>query len=97
VGVVKEMGNAADAGETVGDSVFNLLSLTSLITINLGVFNLLPVPALDGGRFFFLLVEAIRRKPIKPEHEGMVHMIGMLLLFGLIIVVTFNDIMKLFA
>ena len=97
VGVVKEMGNAADAGETVGDSVLNLLSLTSLITINLGVFNLLPVPALDGGRFFFLLVEAIRRKPIKPEHEGMVHMIGMLLLFGLIIVVTFNDIMKLFA
>lgn len=97
VGVVKEMGNAADAGESAKDSALNLLSLISMITINLGVFNLLPVPALDGGRFFFLLVEAIRRKPIKPEHEGMVHMIGMLLLFGLIIVVTFNDIMKLFG
>lgn len=97
VGVVKEIGNAADAGESVGDTVLNLLSLTSMITINLGVFNLLPVPALDGGRFFFMLVEAIRRKPVKPEHEGMVHMIGMLLLFGLIIVVTFSDIMKLFG
>ena len=65
--------------------------------MNLGVFNLLPFPALDGGRVFFLLVELIRRKPIPPEREGIVHMVGMALLLLLMIAVTYQDIVKLFT
>ena len=71
--------------------------IVSLITINIGVFNLLPIPALDGARFLFLLVELIRRKPVKPEVEGTVHFVGMALLLLLMVVVTFNDIRKLFT
>ena len=63
-----------------------------IISLNLGIINLLPLPALDGGRLVFLIVEAIRRKPVPPEKEGMVHGIGMLLLFGLFIVLTWHDI-----
>lgn len=73
----------------------DLMSIVSLITINVGVFNLLPIPALDGARFVFLIVEAIRRKPVKPEVEGMVHFVGFALLMLLMVVVTFNDIAKL--
>ena len=53
--------------------MLNLVYIMTIITINLGVVNLLPLPALDGGRFIFLLIEAIRRKPINPEYEGHVH------------------------
>ena len=67
-----------------------------LITINLGIFNLIPFPALDGGRIFFVLVELVRRKPIKAEYEGVVHVIGFAALIGLIIVVTGFDIFRLF-
>ena len=59
--------------------------------------NLLPLPALDGGRLVFLIVEAIRGKKIDPNKEGFVHMIGILLLFALMFVVMFNDIRKLFV
>ena len=55
----------------------------------------MPFPALDGGRLFFMIVELIRRKPIPPEKEGMVHAIGIILLFALIIFISFNDILKL--
>ena len=67
----------------------------SLITVNLGVFNLLPIPALDGGRLLFLLVEAVRRKPIPPKYEGWVHAAGFVILIGFMLVVTFNDIWRL--
>ncbi|MCH5205371.1 MAG: site-2 protease family protein [Oscillospiraceae bacterium] len=73
----------------------DVMSIVSLITINLGVFNLLPIPALDGARFIFLVVELIRRKPAKPEVEGMVHFVGFAMLMLLMVVVTFNDIIKL--
>ena len=73
----------------------SLLNLTIFITINIGIFNLLPLPALDGGRLVFLLIEAVRRKPLKPEYEAYVHAIGMLLLFGLMIFATYNDIIRL--
>ena len=69
--------------------------IVSLITINVGVFNLLPIPALDGCRFLFLVIELIRRKPLKPEVEGMVHFVGFALLMLLMLVVTFNDISRL--
>lgn len=74
----------------------NILMLVVLISVNVGIFNLLPVPALDGGRLLFLLIELLFRKPVPPKYEGMIHAIGLLLLFGLIILVTFSDILKLF-
>lgn len=91
VGIVNEIGKSAQAG------ILSLLSLSALIAVNLGVFNLLPFPALDGGRVFFLLIELIRRKPIPPEKEGMVHAIGMGLLLLLMVFVTYQDILKLFS
>ncbi len=84
-----------DAVNQTSDNWLYVLNLTALLTINLGVFNLLPLPALDGGRLLFMIIELIRRKPIPPDKEGIVHAIGMLLLFALIIVISFNDIMKL--
>lgn len=73
----------------------SLVLLVSIITLNLGVFNLLPVPALDGGRLLFLLIELVRRKPIEPRYEGTVHFVGFVLLIGLMIFTTVNDILKL--
>ncbi len=89
VGVV----NVVSQSVSYGFSTF--MSLVSMITINVGVFNLLPIPALDGCRFLFLIIEAVRRKPIKPEHEGMVHFAGFALLMILMLIVTFNDIARL--
>ena len=89
VGVTTAIGEAASLG------IQQLLYMISFITINLGVFNLLPLPALDGGRIMFLVIELIRRKPVKPEHEGYVHFVGILLLFALMIFVTFQDIVRL--
>ena len=94
VGIVKEVNTAVNSGST---SWLYVLNLTALLTINLGVFNLLPVPALDGGRLFFILIELITRKKIPPEKEGMVHGIGFMLLMAFIIFVSFNDIMKLIS
>lgn len=76
--------------------VGNILMIVSLITINVGVFNLLPLPALDGGRLLFLLWELITRRRVPPKYEGIVHAIGLILLLILIAIVTFNDIIKLF-
>ena len=56
---------------------------------------MLPLPALDGGRIIFFIVEGIRGKPVKPEHEGMVHFVGLALLMVLLVIVSFNDIFKL--
>ena len=92
VGIVSEVNNAVNSGS---QSWLYVLNLTALLTINLGVFNLLPIPALDGGRLLFMLIELIRRKPIPPEKEGLVHAVGFLLLIALIIFVSFNDIMRL--
>lgn len=75
----------------------NMLNFAILLSANLGVLNLLPLPALDGGRLVFLIIEAIRRKPIPPEKEGMVHFAGFVLLMILMVFVFFNDIARLFA
>ena len=63
--------------------------------MNLGVVNLLPLPALDGGRLVFILIEIIRGKPIAREKEGMVHAIGILLLMALMVFVLFNDVLRI--
>ena len=73
------------------------LNVVVIITFNLGLINLLPIPALDGCRFLFLVIEAIRRKPLKPEVEGIVHLVGFGLLMLLMLVVTFGDISKLIS
>ncbi|MBQ8435945.1 MAG: site-2 protease family protein [Oscillospiraceae bacterium] len=95
VGVVDAIGDAAASGETLKESAMSLMNLTIIISVNLGIMNLLPIPGLDGGRILFLIIEAIRRKPIKPEHEGIVNLIGLALVMLLIVAVTFNDILKL--
>jgi len=89
VGVVSIIGQATSYG------LQSLLLITAILCVNLAVVNLLPIPALDGARIVFLLVEAVRGKPLKPEREGMVHFIGLMLLFALMIVITFKDIMRL--
>lgn len=98
VGIVQNMGEVYEESVT-SDGYFiaflNMLSWTIMLSANLGVMNLLPIPALDGGRLVFLIIEAIRGKAIDPNKEGFVHMIGILLLFVLMFVVMFNDIRKL--
>jgi regulator of sigma E protease len=76
--------------------IFNYaLNITSLISINLGVFNLIPFPALDGGRLLFLLIEAISKKRIPAEIEAKINFGGMVLLMGLMLFVVFKDIISL--
>ncbi len=90
VGVTAVIGDAAKSG------ILDLLPIIALITINLGVFNLLPIPALDGGRAFFLLIEMIIRRPIPQKFESMVHAVGLVILLGFIALVTIKDIFGLF-
>ena len=97
IGIASAIGEAASAGfeSSIMDGINNIIYLMALITFNLGIVNLLPLPALDGGRLMFLIVEAIRRKPVPPKYEGMVHMIGFVLLLALMAFIAFNDIVKL--
>jgi len=83
--------------EGVGIVLLNLANFAMLFTVNLGIFNLIPFPALDGGRLVFILIEAIRRKPIPKEKEAIVHLIGLALLMLLMVVVVFNDFRKIFG
>ena len=85
-----------DVAGPVGTISIIVLRLGVLISINLGIMNILPIPALDGGRFLFMVIEAVRGKPIPPEKEGMIHMVGLVLLFGLMILLTVMDVRKLF-
>ncbi len=81
--------------EAVRSSGENVLRLLVLISASLGIMNLLPIPAMDGGRLTFMVIEVIRGKAIAPEKEGMVHFVGLILLFGLMILLTYNDITNL--
>ena len=92
VGIVSLVSTEVQEG---GLSAF--VQLLVLISINLGLMNLLPIPGLDGSRLVFGIVEVIRRKPVPPEKEAMVHLVGMVFLFGLMIFFTFKDIMRLFG
>ncbi len=89
VGIVTAIGTVRTYG------LESLMNLIVMITINLGIFNLLPLPALDGGRLVFLIIEGIRKKPVPPEKEGMVHLIGMACFIILMGVITVSDILKL--
>jgi len=96
VGIVSEIGGAVQQAQEQGlAGLLNLLQMTVLLTVNLGVFNLLPIPALDGGRIFFVLIEMIRRKPIPPEKEGIVHFVGFVLLILLSLFIAYMDVLRL--
>ena len=73
----------------------NILSFGIMLTANLGVMNLLPIPALDGGRLLFLIIEGIRRKPLPEKFENYVNVGGFMLLMGLMVVILANDILKI--
>lgn len=90
--VLGPVGTISYIGYAVRNGLEMVLRLAVLISVNLAIINLLPLPALDGGRLAFVAVEGVRGKPIPQEKEGMVHFVGIVLLFALIIVLTFNDI-----
>ncbi len=81
-------------GDSVKTGISNIAFLTALISLNLAIFNLLPFPALDGGRILFLIIRSITKKEIPDSVEGKIHMVGLLLLFGLMIVVTIQDVWR---
>lgn len=98
IGVTSAVGESILQGTENGFTLaqfLNILDILAMISINLGIFNLLPLPALDGGRLIFLILEGIRRKPINPKYEGYVHLTGLALLLLLMVFVTFNDITRL--
>jgi len=88
IGIFNVVGESAQLG------FINVVFLLGFISLNVGFINLLPFPAFDGGRILFLIVEAIRRKPLKPEIENRIHFIGFVLLMVLMVVITYNDIMR---
>jgi regulator of sigma E protease len=83
-------------GESAQVGLIYLINLTALISINLGLLNLLPIPALDGSKLIFLGIEAVRGKPVDPKKENFVHLIGFALLMTLMLFVTYRDIVRLF-
>lgn len=97
IGTAQIITEAASSGlmEGFGTAVANIVMIICLITVNLGIINLLPLPALDGGRLLFLLVELIFRKPVPQKYESVVHAVGFVILIGFMVVVAFNDIVRI--
>lgn len=98
VGTVDAIGDVVSGAAQqadIRDGLYDILMMVVLITVNVGIFNLLPLPALDGGRLMFLIYEGIFRRPVNPKYEGMVHAVGLALLLLLMVAVTFTDISRL--
>lgn len=95
-GVSGPVGTVSIISEVAVTGFANVLYLFSFISLNLGVMNLLPIPALDGGRILFTLVECIIRRPLNPKFETVVHLVGMVLLLGFMALITVFDVLKLF-
>lgn len=99
VGIVDTINDVAQSSESTSVAVQNIIYLVAFISVNLGVMNLLPIPALDGGRIFFLIitwvVQKITRKKLNPKYEGYIHAAGMVLLLGLMAIVMVSDIVKI--
>jgi regulator of sigma E protease len=94
VGIVASIGDVVQMSPTVTDKLLNLLSLMAFISINLGLFNLIPFPALDGSKLILLGLEAIRKKAIPPEKEALISLVGFVLLIMLMLFTTYNDIIR---
>lgn len=94
-GVSGPVGIAQITSQAVALGPISVLQLAGLLSLNLAVVNVLPIPALDGGRFFFLIIEAVTRRKVYPKVEKWAHTIGFAVLLGLIVLVTYNDILKL--
>lgn len=90
IGIYNVVGQASSAG------FWSLVSLTALLSINVGFINLLPLPAFDGGRLLFVIIEKISGKKVNPKLENTIHAIGFFLLMALMLLITYNDIIKLF-
>lgn len=90
VGIYQVVGESAKYG------FINVIYLIGYICVNVGFINLLPLPAFDGGRVFFMVIEAIRKKPVSPKVENIIHAVGLVLLMILMVVITFNDIVRIF-
>lgn len=99
VGIVTMIDDTYQESAVYGwlDVLLNMLNIGIMLSANLGVMNLLPIPALDGGRLVFLIIEAIRGKPVPPEKEGWIHTAGFALLMLLMVLILYNDIQKLFV
>ncbi len=99
VGIAAAVGETYESAKEYGwDMVVQqMLNFTVLLSVNLGILNLLPLPALDGGRLFFLLIELVRGKPVSPQKEGLVHFIGLIFFMILMVFVLFNDIINIFG
>ena len=101
VGIVDLMAETGEQAETTGDALYNIFYLAAFIAVNLAIMNLLPLPALDGGRIFFLLVtwliESVTRRKLNPKYEGYIHAAGLILLLGLMVFVMFHDIVRIFT
>ncbi len=97
VGTVDVVSDTVAQAETTSDAVYLFLFLMALIAVNLGIVNLLPLPALDGGRLIFIVLEMIRKKPVPPEKEGLVHLIGMIALLLLMLLLTISDVIRCFG
>lgn len=97
VGIAQVVDESYDVAKEYGVTsiVLTMMNLAMLLSVNLGVINLLPLPALDGGRLVFLIVEVFRGKPVPPEKEGIVHLVGIILFFILTVFVLFNDIARI--
>lgn len=95
VGTVSIIADVTSEAASSGTGIDTIIYIMALITINVGVFNLLPIPALDGGRLFFIIIEAIRRKPIPAKYEGYIHAAGLAVLLLFMVFITFNDIKNL--
>lgn len=97
VGIIDATTTVVNMSETFREKLVTMLDILGFITINVGIFNLIPFPALDGGRLVFLIIEAIRRKPIPAKVEGMIHFAGLAALMLLMVAITFQDVFKIFT
>ena len=99
IGIVDVIAQTGEASPTAYDAFLNIAYLAAFIAINLAVMNMLPLPALDGGRVFFLLVtlclERLTRRRVDPKYEGYINAAGLVLLMGLMVYVMFNDIVRI--
>ena len=97
IGIAQMVGDNYEVAKSYGTSVviFTMMNIVILLSVNLGILNLLPIPALDGGRLVFMFIEVLRGKPIAPEKEGMVHFAGLVVPMVLMVFVMYNDIMRI--